>query len=68
MYYGFTFNGLNAHCREGYKTAEGVLKHLEIVESPFKKALEIANLEYFEVHGPEKEINKLRPQLKDYGT
>jgi quinol monooxygenase YgiN len=31
LYYGFTFNGNIAHCREGYADAAGVLAHLENV-------------------------------------
>ena len=31
IYYGFTEEGNTVHCREGYKSADGVLKHLEEV-------------------------------------
>ncbi len=29
LYYGFSFDGNQVHCREGYEDAEGVLSHLE---------------------------------------
>ena len=29
LYYGFSFDGHEAHCREGYEDAEGLLAHLE---------------------------------------
>ena len=31
LYYGFSFDGDQAHCREGYADAEGLLAHLENV-------------------------------------
>ena len=31
LYYGFTFNGDEAHCREGYTDADALLAHLDNV-------------------------------------
>ncbi|MGK7927723.1 MAG: putative quinol monooxygenase, partial [Spirulina sp.] len=31
LYYGFSFDGDQAHCREGYEDAEGLLTHLDNV-------------------------------------
>ncbi len=62
-YYGFSFDGNNAHCREGYADADGLLKHLENVDAPLKQALEISNLSRLEIHGPEEELAKLREPL-----
>lgn len=63
LYYGFSFNGNLAFCREGYEDAEGLLIHLDNVSSLLKKALEISELVRLEIHGPEKELAKLREPL-----
>lgn len=63
LFYGFTFNGDRAFCREGYTSGEGVLAHLQNVDEPLKKALAIASLDIFEIHGPAAEIEKLREPL-----
>lgn len=65
LYYGFSFNGREAHCREGYKDAEGLMSHLYNVGPLFKEALKIAKLSRLEVHGPEKELAKLREPLSN---
>jgi quinol monooxygenase YgiN len=63
LYYGFSFNGDQAHCREGYEDAEGVLAHLENVGSLLEEALKIADLIRLEIHGPKEELAKLREPL-----
>ncbi len=63
LYYGFSFLGNRAHCREGYEDAQGVLHHLENVDALLKQALEVAELEKLEIHGPETELEKLRGPL-----
>lgn len=63
QYYGFSFDGNRAFCREAYDDAEGLLIHLQNVETVLAKALEISNLERVEIHGPATELEKLRPQL-----
>ena len=63
VHYGFSFCNHEAHCREGYTDADGVLKHLENVDAPLKAALEIAKLIRLEVHGPAEELDKLREPL-----
>ena len=63
LYYGFSFHGDQAHCREGYADAEGVLTHLANVESLLSEATKIAELTRFEIHGPEAELAKLREPL-----
>lgn len=65
LYYGFSFDGNTAHCREGYQNAEGVLAHLENVGPLLQEALKIAELIRFEIHGPEEELAKLREPLAD---
>ena len=63
LYYGFSFDGDQIHCREGYEDAEGLLAHLENVSSLFEEALKIAELTRLEIHGPEEELAKLREPL-----
>jgi len=65
LYYGFGFDGDQAHCREGYEDAEGLLAHLENVGSLLAQALEIADITRLEVHGPGEELQKLRAPLAD---
>jgi len=63
LYYGFSFSGDQAHCREGYEDAEGLLAHLENVGPLLEKALKIAEITRLEIHGPEEELAKLREPL-----
>jgi len=65
LYYGFSFDGDQVHCREGYADAVGLLHHLENVGSLLQEALGIADLTRIEVHGPEDELSKLRKPLKE---
>ncbi len=65
LYYGFSFDGDLAHCREGYKDADGLLEHLDNVGTLLGEALKIADLTRLEVHGPEEELEKLRAPLAD---
>ncbi|PVV07585.1 MAG: hypothetical protein B6D77_13520 [gamma proteobacterium symbiont of Ctena orbiculata] len=63
MHYGFSFNGLQAHCREGYADAEGILAHLENVGALLDEAFKIAEITRLEIHAPAAEIEKLREPL-----
>lgn len=63
LYYGFTFSGSAAHCREGYADAEGALAHLANVGDLLEQAFQIASLSRLEIHGPEEELAKLRGPL-----
>ena len=65
MYYGFSFNGDQVHCREGYEDAEGVLFHLDNVGTLLNEALKISDLTRLEIHGPEEELAKLREPLAE---
>jgi quinol monooxygenase YgiN len=65
LYYGFSFDGYEAHCREGYEDAEGVLAHLENVGSLLEEVLEIADITRLEIHSTEEELTKLREPLAD---
>ncbi len=63
LYYGFSLDGNEVHCREGYSDAEGLLSHLDNVASLLEEALKIADLTRLEVHGAEEELSKLRESL-----
>jgi quinol monooxygenase YgiN len=65
LYYGFSFDGDQVHCREGYENAEGVLTHLENVGSLLEEALKISDLTRLEIHGPEEELAKLRGPMAE---
>jgi hypothetical protein len=63
LFYGFSINGDEVLCREGYVDAEGLLAHLDNVGAPLADALKIADLTRLEVHGPAEELDKLRGPL-----
>ena len=66
LYYGFSFDGDQAHCREGYQDADGVLAHLENVGALLDEVFKIADLTRLEIHGPDPEIAKLRGPLASF--
>jgi quinol monooxygenase YgiN len=63
LYYAFSFDGDQVHCREGYRDAAGVLAHLENVGALLQESLKIAAITRLEVHGPADELTKLRAPL-----
>jgi quinol monooxygenase YgiN len=63
LYYGFTFDGDQVHCREGYADADGLLAHLDNVGALLQEALKIADITRLEVHGPKAELAKLREPM-----
>ena len=65
VFYGFSFSGQRAHCREGYVSAAGVLAHLENVGPLLGEALKIASLDLLEVHAPAEDVAALQEPLKD---
>ncbi len=65
LFYGFSFNGNQAHCREGYEDAAGILAHLENVGELLQEALTVSDLTRLEVHGPEPELAQLREPLAE---
>jgi len=65
LYYGWSFNGDQAHCREGYTGAEAALEHLKDVGPLLEEALKIADLTRLEIHGPEEALAMLRGPLAD---
>jgi hypothetical protein len=65
LYYGFTFNGDQAHCREGYRDGESVLAHVQNIRPLLVEGLKIADMTRLEIHGPETELAKVRAALAD---
>jgi len=65
LYYGFSFSDNEAHCREGYQNAEGLLAHLDNVAPLLEQALQIAEITRLEIHGPESELALLREPLAE---
>ena len=63
LYYGFSFNGNEVHCREAYEGADGALAHLANVGALLQVALTIAAITRLEIHGVEEELAKLREPL-----
>lgn len=63
LYYGFSFDGDQVFCREGYADAEGLLAHLDNVGPLLEEALQIAEITRLEIHGPADELEKLREPL-----
>eukprot|EP00579_Thalassiosira_antarctica_P006721 CAMPEP_0201884330 /NCGR_PEP_ID=MMETSP0902-20130614/16948_1 /ASSEMBLY_ACC=CAM_ASM_000551 /TAXON_ID=420261 /ORGANISM="Thalassiosira antarctica, Strain CCMP982" /LENGTH=172 /DNA_ID=CAMNT_0048413273 /DNA_START=51 /DNA_END=569 /DNA_ORIENTATION=+ len=68
VHYGFV--GPTEHdfviCREGYVSAEGVLKHLENVGDVLNQALQFADIVDLMVQGPAEELEKLKEPLADF--
>ena len=63
LYYGFSFDGEAAHCREGYVNAEALLAHIENVGALLQEAAKISKITCLEVHGPEAELARLREPM-----
>ncbi len=63
VFYEFTINGDVVFCREAYANAEGALAHLENVGELLGEMLKVSDLLRLEIHGPERELAKLRTPL-----
>src|SRR6476661_7391861 len=63
LFYEFTINGDEVFCREGYVNAEALLEHLGNVQAMLEQALAMAELIRLEVHGPARELEKLKGPL-----
>ena len=61
LFYGFTVNGDEILCREGYTDA--VLAHLDNVGALLTEMLTMTDLTRVEVHGPAAELEKLKEPL-----
>lgn len=65
-FYGWSFDGEEAHCRQGYQGAEGLLEHAANVAALFQEAVTIGDCTRLAVHGPEEELAKLRGPLAGF--
>jgi hypothetical protein len=63
LFYGFSINGDEIFCREGYGSAEGLLAHLENVAPVLAEMLKVADVIRVEVHGPANELEKLKQPM-----
>lgn len=63
LYYGFSFDGDLAHCREGFENAAALLAHLENLRPILHEMGEVSQIVRIEVHGPEAELATLRAPL-----
>jgi quinol monooxygenase YgiN len=63
LFYGFSINGDEIFCREGYLNAEGVIAHFDNVGALLAEALKISYLIRLELHGPAQELDKLKGPL-----
>ena len=62
-FYEFTVSDDIVFCREGYVNAEALLEHLGNVQAMLEQALAMAELIRLEVHGPARELEKLKGPL-----
>ena len=63
LYYGFSFDGDLAHCREGFENAEALLAHLDNLRPILHEMGEVSKLVRIEVHASQAELAKLRGPL-----
>jgi len=63
LYYGFSFDGDLAHCREGFVDADALIAHINNLRPILHEMDEVSTLVKIEVHGPEAELAKLREPL-----
>lgn len=63
LYYGFSFSGDIAHCREGFKNADALLHHIQNLDAVKSEMTKHADLIKIEVHGIASELAKLKTPL-----
>ena len=70
LYFGFGLHQNTVISREGYKDAQGLLKHLGNIEEELKYFTDIVGLGNEEVFviGPKSELDMLREPLKSINT
>jgi quinol monooxygenase YgiN len=66
LYYGFTFSGDEAHCREGYANGDAALAHLHNIGPLLAELLKLADVTRLEVHGPGPETAKLLVPMAEF--
>jgi quinol monooxygenase YgiN len=63
LFYGFSINGDEIFCREGYESAEGVLAHLDNVGALLAEMLNMTDLIRVELHGAADDLERLKEPL-----
>jgi len=63
LYYGFSFDGDLAHCREGFVDADALIAHIYNLRPILHEMGEVSSLVRIEVHGQEAELAKLKEPL-----
>ena len=63
LYYGFSFAGHQAFCREGYVDAGAALLHLDNVGAEIQEALQYAEIERLEIHGNADQLSILKEKV-----
>jgi quinol monooxygenase YgiN len=66
LYYGFSFNGDDVHCREAYEDAEALLAHLANVGALLDEVFKVCQMTRLEVHGVAEELAKLTEPLSTF--
>src|SRR5437763_369425 len=62
LYYGWSFDGDEVHCREGYADANALLEHLDNIATLLTELFTLSDITRVEVHGPSEELVKVRPR------
>jgi hypothetical protein len=65
LYYEFSVNGSEVHCREGSVAAESALSHIANVKSILVEAANSSDLIRLEIHGPAAELAKMKKPLAE---
>lgn len=61
LYYGWAREGNNFFCRQGFRSAEGFLSHMQDIDAVLKEAMDLAgNSAACNILGPKEELDKLR--------
>lgn len=68
LYYGFSYDGDQAYCREAYANADALLAHVGHVGPLLQEALGLSELVKMEIHGSADEIAKLREPMAPLGA
>jgi hypothetical protein len=67
LYCGFSFDGDETFCREGYENADAWLAHLGNIGEIFGEMLKVSDLTRLEVHAAASDVPKVRKTLGDMG-
>lgn len=65
LYYGFSYEGNEAYCREAYEDAEGLLFHAQHLGPLLGELMQYCDMARFEVCGPAEELEKLKEPMAD---